>query len=527
MNNRHSMLHSTLLLTLASMVLRGVSIFFQVFLSGTIGAAGVGLLQLISTVSFFAMTLGTSGIRIGAMYLSAEEYGMKRPGGIQKAVQCCMRYGFTLSVIAGGALVILAEPIAERWLRDIQAAAALRVVGLFLPISCLWSVMDGYFTACSKIKQLVMVEFIDRGISIAATLFLLLYWAGGSVARSCTSVVLGNSIGTCIGFLILFSIYCRNRRAMGRDLPKPPMWRRLFKLCIPLALNDYLRSGLSTLEQFLIPRGLAKSGASYESSMASYGTIQGMVFPILMFPSVLLYSLSDLLVPELASCRAEHNTRRVYFLTNRCLKMGFLFACSIAGLMFCLSTPLGRLFYQSELAGRYLKIFAPLVLILYMDAMVDGMHKGLGQQAYCVRYNTITSFLDVVFLFALLPRFGIAGYFLTFTVSHAVNFFLSIRRLLKVTGYSIHISFPIKTGLCAIVSCFLSHWMLRFIASDLSAVLLIPVVFLLCFTLLLLLGCVLDEEDLQWLKQALIRKKPPVDAPAVKRYTKKTRTGPS
>ena len=79
LKQRHSLLYSTLLLTLASMALRGVSIFFQVFLSGTIGAAGVGLLQLISTVSFFAMTIGTSGIRVGAMYLSAEEYGMRRP----------------------------------------------------------------------------------------------------------------------------------------------------------------------------------------------------------------------------------------------------------------------------------------------------------------------------------------------------------------------------------------------------------------------------------------------------------------
>lgn len=503
MKQRHSLLYSTLLLTLASTALRGVSIFFQVFLSGTIGAAGVGLLQLISTVSFFAMTIGTSGIRVGAMYLSAEEYGMRRPGGIRKAVQCCMRYGFTLSLLAGGALVFSADYLAQTWLKDIQAAASLRVVGVFLPVSCLWSVMDGYFTACSKIKQLVIVEFVDRGISIACTLCLLLTWAQQDVSRSCTSVVLGNSIGTSVGLCILFFLYRKDQRALGKNLPTPPMWKRLFRLCIPLALNDYLRSGLSTLEQFLIPRGLAKNGSSYESSMASYGTIHGMVFPILMFPSVVLFSLSDLLVPELASCRAENNSRRVYFLTDRCLKMGFLFACTVAGLMFCLASPLGQLFYHSELAGFYLRIFSPLVLILYMDAMVDGMHKGLGQQAYCVRYNTITSFLDVVFLFLLLPKWGIAGYFFTFTVSHAINFFLSMRRLLQVTKYSLSLAFPAKASACALLSGFLCHWIQQYILSAISCLLWIPIVFLLSFFLLLQICSALEQEDIQWLRTSL------------------------
>lgn len=36
--------------------------------------------------------------------------------------------------------------------------------------------------------------------------------------------------------------------------------------------------------------------------MAGYGTIHGMVFPILMFPAAILYSVSDLLVPELSRC---------------------------------------------------------------------------------------------------------------------------------------------------------------------------------------------------------------------------------
>ena len=89
------------------------------------------------------------------------------------------------------------------------------------------------------------------------------------------------------------------------------MRKRLLRLSVPLALNDALRAGLNTAEQLLIPIGLARYGGSTEEAMAGYGTIHGMVFPILMFPAAILYSVSDLLVPELSRCRAMGRALRV------------------------------------------------------------------------------------------------------------------------------------------------------------------------------------------------------------------------
>ena len=45
--------------------------------------------------------------------------------------------------------------------------------------------------------------------------------------------------------------------------------------------------------------------------------------------------------------------------------------------------------------------------------------------------------MDVGLLFLLLPRFGIAGYYVSFLISHAVNFYLSIQRLWQETGAGI------------------------------------------------------------------------------------------
>lgn len=430
-----SILGGALLLTAANLLLRLISIGFNVFLSARIGAAGLGLLQLISTIGMFAVLVGTSGVRVAAMYLSAEEFGHRRLGGVRLAMTECLRAALLLSAAAGAAEFLLADFFAVSWLRDSRAALSLRVMGLLLPFSCLCGIMTGYFTACSRIRQLVGIEIAERVVSMLLTVVLLLTWANGDLERACCAITLGSSAGCIFDFFLLYFQYRRDIRHVPVPSESLHMRSRLVRLCVPLALNDYLRAGLNTAEQLLIPFGLARFGGSAEQAMADYGTIHAMVFPVLMFPAAVLYSVSDLLVPELSRSRAICRRLRITDLTDKCIRMGLLFAAAVAGFLFLNAAPLGMLIYKSTDAGHYLRIFAPMVLMLYLDAIVDGMLKGLAEQISCVRYNTLTSLLDVLLLLFLLPEWGIGGYVFGFFITHAVNLYLSIRRLLKTAEH--------------------------------------------------------------------------------------------
>lgn len=456
MERKNSILSGALLLTGTNLFLRLVSIGFNVFLTEEIGAAGLGLLQLISTVSIFALMVGSSGVRVAAMFLSAEEFGHRRLGGVRAAMSACLLYGILLSSAVGVGTFFLSDYIAGQWLGDSRAALSIRCVGLFLPFSCLCGVMTGYFTACSKIRQLVGIEIAERLLSMALTAVLLIYWAKGDCSRACCAIILGSSLGAAADFFLLYAIYRRNMGRVKADKTLH-MRKRLFRLCVPLALNDYLRSGLNTIEQLLIPYGLAKYGGSTEQAMADYGTIHAMVFPILMFPAAVLYSLADLLVPELSRAKAMDRRLRIVDLTDKCLRLCVLFACGVAGFLYVCGDTLGQSIYHSADAGRYLKIFAPMVLMLYLDAIVDGMLKGLAEQVSCVRYNTLTNAMDVVFLFFLLPRYGIGAYIFTFAITHMVNLYLSLRKLLKVTRYRFIMKEVWKSLSALPISIILSH----------------------------------------------------------------------
>ena len=383
MERNDSILGGALLLTAANLLLRLISIAFQVFLSVRIGAAGLGLMQLISTIGVFAMLAGTAGVRVTAMYLAAEEFGHRRLSGVRAAMRACLQYGILVSAVSGAALFFLSDFFAMEWLRDLRAGPSLRVMGLLLPFSCLCGIMTGYYTACSRIRQLVGIEIAERLVSVGLTVILLYLWAGDDLARACCAITFGSSAGCIFDFTLLYLRYRRDMRQVPRE--HIPMRKRLLRLSVPLALNDALRAGLNTAEQLLIPIGLARYGGSTEEAMAGYGTIHGMVFPILMFPAAILYSVSDLLVPELSRCRAMGRGLRVRDLSGKCIRMTILFAAAVAGFFFVCAEELGQCVYHSADAGRYLRIFAPMVLMLYLDAIVDGMLKGLAEQLSCVR----------------------------------------------------------------------------------------------------------------------------------------------
>ena len=303
---------------------------------------------------------------------------------------------------------------------------------------CLSGCMTGYFTAANRIGTLAAVEIGEQLCYMAVTMTTLTFWAGHDPAKACQAVVLGSGVSACMTLSCLLFLRIRHRPPPG---PRISVGRRLTQTAVPLALADDLKSGISTAENLMVPKRLALC-RSIDSPLAAFGMVSGMVFPVLMFPAAILYGLSDLLIPEMARCNASGSRRRIRYLARRSLRLALFYGIACGGVLFLLAEPLCILLYRSGEAGEYLRWFALLAPMLYCDAVVDAMNKGLGQQTVCVRFNILTSVMDVLGLYFLLPVWGIRGYFVSFFVSHAVNAVLSLGLLLKITGLRIPLHVP-------------------------------------------------------------------------------------
>lgn len=484
--------YSALMLTGVNLLLRLVGTSFQVYLSGRIGAAGVGLLQLVLSVGSLAMTAGIAGIRTATMYLTAEELGKRRPQNVTWVLSGAFLYSILFSGAVAAILFTFAPVIAREWIGDLRTTEAIRLLASFLPVSCLCGVMTGYFTAANRIGTLAAVEVAEQVCSMAATVIALALWAGSDSGRACQAVVIGSCVGAMLTLGCLVILRLRERQCFGTKIP---IAKRLADTALPLALADDLKAGISTAENLMVPKRLALYTSE---SLALFGTVCGMVFPILMFPAAILFGLTELLIPELARCNAAESKIRISYLVRRSLRVALIYGTLCAGVLFLCAPELCQSLYGNETAGRYLRLFAPLAVMLYCDIITDAMIKGLGQQKASVRYNILTSAMDVAFLYFLLPKYGIGGYYFSFFVTHLINFILSLRRLLKITKEQIRFHIPLLTILSAAIAVRITF--------GLPCPLLRSATFIVIVFCLLFLLQILDREDLRWIK-GLIRKK--------------------
>ena len=486
--------YSALMLTGVNLLLRMVSTSFQVYISGKIGAAGVGLMQLVLSVGMMSMTAGMAGIRTTTMYLTAEELGKKRPGNVIWILSGCYLYSILCSGVVAAGLYFFAPTLAESWISDSRTTEAIRMLACFLPVSCLCGVMTGYFTAANRIGTLAAVEIAEQILSMGVTMLTLHFWAGTDPAKACRAVVLGSGISGCLTLTILVLLRLWEKTKSGVRIP---VRRRLLNMAVPLALADDLKTGISTTENLMVPKRLALYPGTVDP-LAAFGMVCGMVFPVLMFPAAILFGLAELLIPELARCAAADSRTRIQYLVKRSLRVALLYGCCFCGLEYLLAGDLCIALYGNAEAGIYLKRFSILIPMLYCDAITDAMTKGLGQQKACVRYNIITSAMDVAFLYLLLPNYGMDGYFFSFLITHLLNFILSLRRLLKISGKVISFRIPFLTCLATICAV----WT----ASHLDSAPAKSIAFLAILGCLLFLMRVLGKEDIIWIKRLVARK---------------------
>ena len=429
------LVYNTFLLSCTSLLMSLIGMAFQVWLVGRIGSAGIGLYQLVLSVTGLLTTFAVSGIRFAATRLVSEEIGCDNDRGIGAAMGRCLGYGLFFGLAAGAILWFLAQPLGFLWIGDARTVRSLRISALSMPCAALCACISGYFTACSRVWKPTLIHLLEQLAGIALVVLCLKRAPHGDIEASCAAVTLGRLAADILSLILMLAAYAGDRmryfRARGGG---EKLTSRMLKIALPLAVSAYTRSALTTIQNLLVPRGLKAAGYSADGALSGYGTIQGMVLPIIFFPSCIMSALAELIVPELTEAQMRREHREINRVTGKLFRMSLVFSCAVAVFLFVFSDMLGQAIYKSAQAGHYIRILAPLVPVMYTDMCIDGFLKGLGQQVWSMGINILDALAGLLMVWQLLPRWGLAAYIAIIYLTELLNFVLSIWRLSTVLG---------------------------------------------------------------------------------------------
>ena len=316
MNRLKNFFFSGLLLTAVTIILRAVSVAFNVYLSNKIGAVAMGVFGLISTVYNFCLTLATSGISLATTRLISE--GMSKNSKDKFTVRAVMRqsinYALFFGVLSFVILFFLAEPIGIKALGDVRTVRPLKVLSITLPFISVSSALSGYFIAKRTVYKNALVSILGQFMRIYFCIAFFAVLGASEIESACLSVVAGGTLSEIISLFIQYFLYVFDKKTQENKnaiYEKKKVRRKILGITLPVAFSAYIRSGLITLEHLLIPWGLKKNGSSRDASLAAYGTVQSMVFPLVLFPSAISSSFAGLLIPEMAEANADNDKKHI------------------------------------------------------------------------------------------------------------------------------------------------------------------------------------------------------------------------
>jgi len=423
-----------ILYTVVSAVLNIVGTTFRVWVSNKVGAETMGLHSLVYSVYLPACTLAVSSVNLASTRLVTEALA-KNTGGIGKIMRKCFIYSLIFGSFSCALLWIFAKPIGLYWIKNESAVLPLKIICFGLPWLSVSSGIHGAFTAMRKISRSVIVQITEDLTKIAVTYLLLTVFFNENInSWGVVALVCGSAVGETLSCVVALILWLIEKKSPSKDIK---VTKKLLKIALPSAISQYARSGLSMFESLMIPVGFRKYGMTESQTLATLGTLKGMVLPVIFFPATLINSFSRLIVPETAEAFEKNDRKMIESVSVRSVKTTLTFAFFVMFVFLFFADGISVLLYQSTETASLLRLLSPFIPLMYLDGVVDSLIKGLDGQLFSMRINIIDSLCRVVAVIFLIPITGFEGYIFIMLFSTVLNGSLSLRRFSVISEVKI------------------------------------------------------------------------------------------
>ena len=454
------------ILTSTSLLMKFAALIFNIYISNQIGSEAVGVFSLVMAVYLFFITVATSGLNIAVTVIVSEKFALNKNQQAIKAIRTCIFFSLLLGIVAGGLILLFSNFITSKCLHNMVSSRPLFYIAIGLPFIAMSSCISSYFTTIRKAYKNAISQVFEFTIKMFATIILLKINISNGVEAICISLILADVISEICSFTLIFILYIIDIKLKKlEDIRSFGQRINILKIAFPVAVTSYIRSGLSTLKQLIIPTQLEKSGISCSRALSQYGMINGMVLPVITFPTVFTDSYSMLLIPEFSTYVAQKNYKAINYIANKIFKITCAFTMCICSIFFIFSNDLGLAIYNNIEIGYYFKIFTPFIFFMYMDHIIDCILKGLNKQFGVMCCNILDLSITTCFIYFLLPVLGIKGYVLSIFFSEVLNFSISLFQLFKYSGIKPNlIDWIVVPLFCSLVGFFVVNiWRFNFV----------------------------------------------------------------
>jgi len=395
-----SLFKTVALITVFSILTRILGFLFRIFLSRTVGAEGLGLYQVASSIFMVLMTIIASGLPLVISRMSASYLANKEKKKEASMISVALIYTLILSIILC-LLVLIFKNLFSKLFTDERCIEILIVLLPSLVFSSVYCVFRGGLWGRGNYFALCVTELYEQVVRIILAMLVM----------SSTFTALENALNigwtmslACLFsmiFVILLYFYYGGKVAK----PKKQYLQPIIKQSTPITLMRIAGSLLQPLIAFIIPARLVAIGYTNSQALSLYGVAVGMTMPLLFIPTTVIGSLSTALVPDISAAIAQNDHKHIEERINTSILFALIISCLFVPMFLGMGEQMGVFLYDNIMSGTLLQsaswVLIPMGLTNITSALLNSL--GLEQKSFInFVVGSVVMFLALWFLPSLL-----------------------------------------------------------------------------------------------------------------------------
>jgi stage V sporulation protein B len=443
----------------------------KITLSRVIGAEGMGLYHMAFPTLILLLTLTTGGFPVAISKRIAEAEAENNPERVKRILHISLFCVCSLCFVLAGALYATASFITGTFLTDARVYYTLLATAPAVIIIGISSVYRAYFQGKQNMVPTAVSQFVESLVRVISALLIAQWMLPYGIEWAAMGAMWGLVVGEVFGMIGLLYTYSKEKRkkilAGSKHYAQPdehsPPWsweaKRLLQITIPVTGGKIVGALSYFFEPIIIAQSLAIAGLATSTATTFYGQLAGMAIPLLLFPTVLTYSISVTLIPALSEAAAQKDHRMVHKRLHQALRLALVTGAPCTVIMFVMAEPLSYLVYNDVEVAHILKMMAPFALFLYFQGPLAAALQALDEAKTALRNTVIGAAVKVitVFVLATQPGIGVDG------VVYAINLNMALVTILHFMTVAHKLSFTmkaldmIKVGIAMFVMGWLSY----------------------------------------------------------------------
>ena len=468
MNRKQNFLTGAAILSLSTIIVKIIGMFYKIPLNSIIGEQGFAYFTAAYDIYTVLLVISTTGLPVAMSRMVSEAHTLGNGKQMQRIFKTALIAYLSIGLLGTGAMMLFPNALAEM-MKTPKASYSIFALGPAVFFICFASAGRGFFQGQGDMRPTAFSQIIEA----AGKLFLGLSFAyvvmrmTGSEAYASGATIAGISIGAGLSALFIMIRRRKNRKeidAMGGEAASfGSTAKKLLAIAIPITIGAAGLQLINLLDSITVVRRLltaaegdgmimnklleiARQNPSTDQSLAQDAAeigkgIYSFCQTIFNLPTSFMPCITVSIIPAITACLTRKDALGVKQVQHSGLRVMSLIAAPCAVGLFVLAEPIMSILggYTGErltIAAALLALLAPTILVNSVSTMSTAMMQAHNHMVIPVINTLIGGLLKVCVNYILVgnPNIGILGApigtFTCFLVIMSLNL-IAMKKVLK------------------------------------------------------------------------------------------------